>query len=244
MTPIRSGSMPHSSAWLRTRLIARCASSNAPGAGCRSGSPGRRGTRYFRTTPVIPRVFSHAATSSPSLSHARFQYPPPGQIRIATPARFAAAGWNTDIVGRVTFVIHPRVFCRRLRRCPFTLRTDLPVISHRLPRPDIQHQRRIRPDGRADRTQPDRHARQDQDSSHRRCLHGAGRQSHSHSILRALRRSVKDAGAGRCRSPGHRPTSDFHRPLRALHTRAAHSARQPRSVREALAGGNLADASG
>ena len=106
MIPIRSGSMPHSPARLRTRLIARCASSNGPGAGSGSGSPGRRGTRYFSTTPVMPSVFSHAATSSPSLSHARFQYPPPGQITIATPALFAASGWNTEIVGRVTFVIH------------------------------------------------------------------------------------------------------------------------------------------
>ena len=54
----------------------------------------------------MPSAFSHAATSSPSLSHARFQYPPPGQITTATRALFPASGRNTEIVGRVTFVIH------------------------------------------------------------------------------------------------------------------------------------------
>jgi hypothetical protein len=54
----------------------------------------------------MPSVLSRAATSSPSLSHARFQYPPPGQITIATRELFLASGRNTEIVGRVTFVIH------------------------------------------------------------------------------------------------------------------------------------------
>ena len=106
MMPIRPGSMPHSPARLRTRRTARCASRSGPGAGSGSGSPGRRGTRYFSTTPVMPSALSRSATSVPSLSHARFQYPPPGQITTATREFLAASGRNTEIVGRVTFVIH------------------------------------------------------------------------------------------------------------------------------------------
>src|SRR6185295_6751008 len=82
------------------------ASSNGPGAGNRSGCPLRRGTRYLRTTLFTPASLNHFATSSPSRSHARFQYPPPGQTIIATPVFFSATARKTVIVGSFTFVIH------------------------------------------------------------------------------------------------------------------------------------------
>ena len=69
--PIRFGSIPHSPALLRTRLTARWASISACTGGRSRGVPSRRGTRYFRTTPVTPIELSQAATSSPSRSHAR-----------------------------------------------------------------------------------------------------------------------------------------------------------------------------
>src|SRR4051794_25741088 len=54
----------------------------------------------------MPALFSQAATSVPSRSQARFQYPPPGQITIAAPVFFSGAGRNTVMVGLVTLVIH------------------------------------------------------------------------------------------------------------------------------------------
>src|SRR5579862_4821639 len=56
--------------------------------------------------PVTPTELSQAATSSPSRSHARFQYPPPGQITIAAPELWFFVARNTLIVGFVTLVIH------------------------------------------------------------------------------------------------------------------------------------------
>ena len=102
-----------------------------------------------------------------------------------------------------------RVFCRRFGRCPHTFRTDLSVIPHGLSRPDIKHQRRTRRLCRTVRIKPDGHARQDEESLHRRCPHCADRRSPSLGILRALRQSVKNAGAGRRRSAGRRPTNEY-----------------------------------
>ena len=90
--PIRSGAMPHSFALPRTRLTARWASWSGRRAGSPFGSSGRRGTRYFRMTPVTPSELSQAATSSPSSSQYRFQYPPPGQMMTAAPVSFSFAG--------------------------------------------------------------------------------------------------------------------------------------------------------
>ena len=65
MMPIRSGSIPISSALPRTKLIALCPSCAAASQRL-SGS--RPGTRYLSTIPVTPMEFSHAATSVPSRS--------------------------------------------------------------------------------------------------------------------------------------------------------------------------------
>src|SRR5437763_1599930 len=83
---------------------------SGPGAGRGSGSPALRGTRYFSTIPVMPCDCSHAATSVPSRSHARFQYPPPGQTMKAAPVFFFLEGRKTVMVGRVTPVIQVAVF--------------------------------------------------------------------------------------------------------------------------------------
>ena len=66
--PIRSGSMPHSSALLRTRLQWLRWASKAARRATAFGLPGRRGARYLRTIPVTPIELSQLATSSPSRS--------------------------------------------------------------------------------------------------------------------------------------------------------------------------------
>src|SRR5438874_2115068 len=55
--------------------------------------------------PVTPIEFSQAATSSPSNSQYRFQYPPPGQMIMAVPESLSPAARPTVIDGLVTLVI-------------------------------------------------------------------------------------------------------------------------------------------
>ena len=75
-TPILFGLISHLSEFALIILIALWASSRA--TLLLQSFDSQKGTLCFKTKADTPRVFNHFATSTPSLSNHKPQYPPPG----------------------------------------------------------------------------------------------------------------------------------------------------------------------
>lgn len=122
MMPIRLASIPISLARLRTRLMALCPSWAAD-SHFFSGFLAAPGTRYLSTIAVTPIDVNQSATSVPSRSIAKIEWPPPGAITIAVPVSIEGSALWIVSVGTETLV-------KRMRRRPAIRLSSLVVLSN------------------------------------------------------------------------------------------------------------------